>query len=187
MERDSPCPTGHLSNIMWLREQNLYPATFNILDETLVPVTVWFIDTRRSLTEWSSWIRYHISAVTCQEASGECSGRHKKKWEKGKSVLNIRLLKRSERFWFCSVRKIPRNKTSSYLYGRDALEGGVAADSRPFNRPFCSVMQQNVNMERTRNSLLEQGRREGGRNCLLGDSFCQVVSILCFKHVRVIS
>ena len=41
---------------------------------------------------------YHISAVTCQEASGECSGRQKKKWEKEKSVLNIRLLKRSERF-----------------------------------------------------------------------------------------
>ena len=64
---------------------------------------------------------------------------------------------------------------------------GVAADSRPFNRPFCSVMQQNVNMERTRNSLLEQGRKEGGPNCLLGDSYCQIVSILCFKHVRVTS
>ena len=33
MERDSPWTTGHLSNIMWIREHNLYPATFNILDE----------------------------------------------------------------------------------------------------------------------------------------------------------
>ena len=67
MEWDSPCPKGHLSNIMWLTEQYLYPATFNILDEMLVPVTVWFIDTRRSLTEWSSWI-IHIS-YQCSDLS----------------------------------------------------------------------------------------------------------------------
>ena len=68
MERDSPCPTGHLSNIMWLREQYLYPDTFNILDEILVPVTVWFIDMRRSLTEWRSWI-IHLS-YQCSDLSG---------------------------------------------------------------------------------------------------------------------